>query len=290
MAPASLCPVCDGAMEVLRHDWLLQCAACGYLASRLAPSINAADILDEDRRAQALQDVRQRNFDTILDLLQPVTPRDARLLDVGCGHGWFLAAAAARGYRAVGIEPDRGIAELARSRAGDVRAGYFPEALRADDVFDVVTFNDVFEHLSDAGKVLSTVRAHLHAKGLLVINLPLSSGVFYRAADWLDRRGMGGPFGRMWQKGFPSPHVHYFNAPQLLRLARRHGFVPVSSARLQTLSWTGLRQRLRYDRSQSALATAVLLPAAGALVPVLRLLPPDIGVFVFSAGEAQVSP
>jgi SAM-dependent methyltransferase len=284
--PGGPCPVCDGSLAAHRHAWLLRCAHCKFLCSRLEPRLNAAKALEEDRRAEALHDIRRRNFAVVLDLIRELRPH-GRLLDVGCGHGWFLQQAAGRGYRGVGIEPDLEIAAVARSHGGEIRTGLFPAALGDGETFDVIAFNDVLEHMPNVSGVLRAARAHLRQDGLLVINLPLSSGVFYRIADLLDRIGIAAPFARMWQINFPSPHLSYFNAGQLIGLARRQGFRCLKSARLPSLTWNGLWQRLRYDRSQGILGAALLWLLLTPMVPILRLLPPDIGVFVFAADHVE---
>jgi SAM-dependent methyltransferase len=276
------CPICEGALAVSRHEWMLRCVDCGFLCSQLHPNLNDAKRgLDEHRRAAALRNVRQHNFAVLLDIIQASCP-SGLILEVGCGHGWFLQQAIARGYYGVGIEPDLEIAEIAKSRCGDIRTGSFPDAIRADEKFDIIAFNDVLEHIPAVDDVLTAARAHLRQSGLLVLNLPLSSGIFYRVADLLDRAGISGPLARMWQINFPSPHLSYFNAQQLITLAERQGFHRLKATHLRSLDWHGLWQRLRYDRSQSALGAATLWLLLMPIIPILHLLPPDVGVFLFA--------
>jgi len=286
--PGTRCPVCEGLLAAGRHEWLLRCANCGFLCSRLQPHLNAAEGIEENRRAEALRDVRQKNFAVLLDIIQ-ASCREGLLLDVGCGHGWFLQQAIARGYRGVGIEPDIQIAAIAQSHCSDIRTGLFPAALRGDEMFDVIAFNDVLEHMPAVDDVLSAVRAHLRQDGCLVINIPLSSGIFYRVADLFDRLGVSSPFARMWQINFPSPHLSYFNAEQLIGLAERQGFHCLKFAHLPSLTWNGLWQRLRYDRSQSTLLAAIWWLLLTPVVPILGLLPRDIGVFLFATERVGAS-
>src|SRR5207237_2662938 len=70
------------------------------------------------------------------DLLQTEgAPPPAALLDVGCGTGRLLAPLAARGFRVLGLEPERAYFERARARTRDlprveVRRGGFLEVTR----------------------------------------------------------------------------------------------------------------------------------------------------------------
>jgi SAM-dependent methyltransferase len=280
------CPVCDGGFAAQRYPWLRSCVACGFLSSTLDIRVNADNVpLDEDRRADALKALRMETFAIVLDALAAVgLARSASILDVGCAHGWFIQQAAARGYRAIGIEPDRAMAMLARGQGADVRIGLFPDALVAGETFDAVTFNDVLEHLPDVAAAIAAVRAHLTPGGFLVVNIPLASGFFYRLADALDRIGYRAPFERMWQFGFASPHRSYFTERQLIALAGRHGFAVAARQSLPSLRISGLWQRLRYDSSRSVVWALLMWPALVVMSPFIRLLPHDIGLLIFKAG------
>jgi SAM-dependent methyltransferase len=266
-----------------RGYWF-ECDACGHLSSNLAVSIGgrAERILDEAARLRALERLRRSNFARVLDALDVVSmPRRSRLLDVGCGHGWFLDAAVLRGYDAVGVEPDADLAALARARNHRVIDGFFPTALIPDDRFDVVTFHDVFEHMDAPRLVVSEVFNRLNPGGIVVVNLPSSRGALFRIARALDAVGMHGPFDRMWQRGFPSPHLSYFTPDGLASLFVREGFREVHRRSLQSLSTAGLWSRLRYDGARSVPTAAALWLALTLAHPLLSVLPPDIMLHVF---------
>lgn len=242
--------------------------------------------MNETVRESGLEHLRRRNFELVLDRLERVRPLDgARLLDVGCAHGWFLEAAARRGAAPVGIEPDTEIGEAARDRGLDVRSGFFPDALGADERFDVVAFNDVFEHLPDVERAVEACRRCLTPGGLLAVNLPLATGVFYRTADALDRVGVSGPFARMWQKGLASPHTGYFTQDQLRRLCERFDMVEVHRSTLPSIDRSGLWARLTYVRQVPRAASAVLWAALMAGAPLVSLAPADIGLQAFRRGD-----
>src|SRR5262245_4215371 len=126
----STCSVCGSASVRYRYNWLYRCMACGFFSSSLDVHINLSDLqIDEQKREYALHGLRVKNFETILDLLAESGLRpSARILDIGCGHGWFLSAARSRGYQPLGIEPDVRVAAMARATGAAVRTGYFPNA------------------------------------------------------------------------------------------------------------------------------------------------------------------
>lgn len=284
-----LCAACGSSLTPARQEWVRQCRRCGFLASTLVAHVNASDsAIDERSRERALQVLRRRNFERVLDALASAALRErGRILDVGCAHGWFLEAARARGYDAIGLEPDDAVADVARRQGTPVRSGFFPQGLEPGECFDAIVFNDVFEHLPHPERAMRAVRDRLAPGGLVAINLPIASGVFYRTASVLDRIGMHGPFDRMWQRGFPSPHISYFTQATLAALAASCGMEERWRGFLPSLEASGLWPRLRYDRTAGFLKSALTWSILRASIPVLSSMSPDIGIQIFTPARTE---
>lgn len=279
------CMVCTHQMNGPFRGYWFECTNCGFLASNLAPAIGqqeAHETIDEESRLQALQPLRESNFEQMLDRQARLTPTESlSLLEVGCGHGWFLQAAASRGYRTLGIEPDPVIAAHAKSIGLDVIEGYFPDALSPQARFDLIAFNDVFEHLPDPKSAALASFACLRPGGMLLLTLPSSKGALFRIARTLSALGFSGPLDRMWQRGFPSPHISYFHPQALASFLLGYGFREVYRGSLPSLSRAGLWKRLTYDRQTSRFKAALLFPMLYLLSPIIQLFPADISFQVF---------
>lgn len=272
------CPVCAHQLSLGLQSWHVQCSHCGYEGAGLEPKINqqaSHALIDEAAREDGLEQLRKANFARLLDEIAQVKGGGGRLLDVGCAHGWFLEMAAGR-YEVTGIEPDEVVASATRARGLPVRAGYFPQVLAADERFDVIVFNDVIEHIPDIRSVLAACHHHLRDGGLLVLNLPNSDGLFYRLSRLLSRLGVQGFFERLWQKDFPSPHVHYFNPRNLQQLLANTAFEQQRGGRLETLNRKGLYTRIAYSKENGALRNGIVYLGALGSIPFLRMLPADI--------------
>lgn len=278
------CIVCGDTTTHGLAPWHAACRACKYESAALAPTINDAQAhvqLNEADREAGLKAIRVENFKTIVALARRHAAPGARtLLDVGSAHGWFLDEAG-RQFEVLGMEPDDAIAARTRARGLPVRSGYFPDALAEGERFDVIVFNDVIEHIPDIRAALAACHARLNPDGILVLNLPNSSGFFYRLSKVLARLGWRGPFERLWQKGLPSPHVHYFQADNLAALVGQQGFTLQLREELPSVRAAGLLARMRCAGKTSALALYAEYAAVMMLLPVLRLFPSDIVVCVF---------
>ena len=286
------CVVCAAETGIGLSDWHSSCAACNYEGADLTGTINqqtAHALVDEHDREIALRQLRMHNFDTIVQKLSRLAPSSANtLLDVGSAHGWFLEQAMPR-FRVLGIEPDDAVSAKAAERGLPVRHGYFPDALRPEERFDVIVFNDVIEHIPDIHSALSACLDRLNQGGLLVLNLPSSRGFFYRLSKLFARLRWRGPFERMWQKDLPSPHVHYFDHQNLTNLVARHGFDEVETFSLPSLCTSGLLERLRFVGRINPVVLYAQYLAILSMMPIVNLLPSDIVVCIFRKRGAEAS-
>jgi SAM-dependent methyltransferase len=114
-------------------------------------------------RARAWADNEAQQIQTYEEALRrvPVAPGQ-RVLDVGCGSGVFLRAAANRGARTAGLDASEALLEIARERVPDAEltVGDMEFLPYEDDAFDLVTgFNSFFfaadmtAALREAGRV-----------------------------------------------------------------------------------------------------------------------------------------
>jgi 2-polyprenyl-3-methyl-5-hydroxy-6-metoxy-1,4-benzoquinol methylase len=244
-------------------SWSAQCSACGTWRSSLQPAIDSAALhepIDRAERIAGFKALRDANNERILDEIAALVPlRDKRLLDVGSAHGWFVEAASQRGLQAEGVEPEAEMVDYARAQGLNIRSGYFPSALVDDEQVDIISFNDVLEHIPDVDEVLGACARALPTGGVLSVNIPSAGGLAYRLARVLARVGFRGPYRRLWQHGLPSPHIHYFTPAALQRLIERHGFAVVRQRPLSSIRRDGLWARLHTISRPTASSVIVFL-------------------------------
>lgn len=128
----------------------------------------------------------QLKYDTARDELIDFVPQFARrLVDVGRGVGRFAEKlrSARPNLEIWGVEPDHGSARIARSFVDTMIEQSFAQALDKlpTGAFDVVTFNDVLEHLVDQREALDASRALLAPGGAVIASIP---NVRHRSVVW----------------------------------------------------------------------------------------------------------
>lgn len=117
---------------------------------------------------RSMRDAKNR-VTKLEDWLKP----GARVLDVGCGTGEFLKLAKDRGCEVVGIEPGSSYAAFARSEYGiDVINSPWQDAELPQASFDVITCNQVVEHLRDPMAALAAMSDWLKPEGVAYISVP----------------------------------------------------------------------------------------------------------------------
>lgn len=145
-----------------------------------------------------------------------------RLLDIGCGEGWLLAAAAGCGYAVRGLDFSHdGLARfhpqfLDRAQFGDAFE-LLEELIEAGETVDVCAMEHVLEHVVDPEALLARLPRLLAPGGVLAITVPNDFSPLQLAA-----RAAGAVERDFWVA--PPQHLNYFNAASLPPLLRRMGF------------------------------------------------------------------
>lgn len=272
------CPVCSSNLASGIQGWHSVCSGCGYEKAEFKPVINevsAHELVDESRREKGLRSLRVNNFKRLLKEIGFLKPTRGSLLDVGCAHGWFLEEAKKQ-YNVVGIEPDTYICETTQKRGLLVRSGYFPDVLNREEKFDIIIFNDVFEHMPNINNIIMQCWNHLNNDGLLVLNLPNSRGGFYKITKFFAKIGCPKPFDRMWQKSLPSPHLHYFCPATLSQLLQKNEFSVIKNGVLPAIRLSGLYSRINYTGGYGFIGNIIIYLLVLIFMPIVLFLSSDI--------------
>ena len=184
-----------------------------------------------------------------------------RLLDVGCGPGLFLSLARQKGWEVQGVDPSRKSVETARSVYGfPVQEGKIEEISFPDESFDVVTFWNVLDALSDPKGVLRKTRRFLKKGGILfvrVVNVRFHLSLY-----------------RLWEsmapeKGNRRPpvifHVHNFSESTLRQMLKQSGFEKIKVKNSLPTPGDPYQDSLRFSKKRVQLQKMLIRGVSEAL-------------------------
>ncbi|MGH9794414.1 MAG: class I SAM-dependent methyltransferase [Candidatus Acidiferrales bacterium] len=206
------CPLCGGEDARLlfeRDGWPVVRCSCAmvYLAKEISYREQSAQ--HEFSESYAQETERRRRASPLLHAisrfarkLKPPMPQrllgktlerrtSGRLLDVGCGDGSFLQAAA-RHFEVTGVEISAAMAERARQRVrgAAIHTGPLTEIALPDASFDVVTLFSVLEHEWRPLPALAVVARVLRRGGVAILKAPnfATWNRMIRGAEWCGIR------------------------------------------------------------------------------------------------------
>ncbi len=270
------------------------CKPCNYWGADLPVDIDSAgtdeDEISDEAYIASLEGLRVKNFGLILQQLKQQKSSSAlSILDVGCASGLFMRVANGQGYTVTGIEPNQQLYALTQKHGLKVTHEYFPPKAKLDEKFDVIIFNDVFEHIPDVHTILNSCSEYLNEDGLLILNLPNAEGLIFRFSRILAKLGMLGPWNRLWQVMFRTPHLHYFSFSALNKLVNQHGFIATKGKQdIATIEVTGLWSRLSVTRSASALfKNSVLFLGTLVLYPFILFAEKDTFFVIYQRSKIK---
>ncbi|MDZ7371003.1 MAG: class I SAM-dependent methyltransferase [candidate division KSB1 bacterium] len=224
------CPLCRSAQHKLfikvDAHLLLRCKRCGFVFHGNPPELAdeqqkyeryfSAPLIGEYRRDSSNADLRrlwhinQRRLEFIKSCAH-----GERLLDVGCGRGYFLHHARSFGFHPHGIDISSTAARYAAEQFGLSVNIADIEMQPIEGSFDVITLWHVLEHFHEPIRALQTLRQLLPRSGILIIEVPNLNDLKFRLA----------PPAYRWRGGnHPRLHRSFFTSKTLAFALNRAGF------------------------------------------------------------------
>jgi len=217
---------------------IYHCANCDlYFVDRS----NIGEALNKYYISQPLDNIylkdalgRRKAFRQVLQKMNYLNPEIKRLLDIGCGPGFFLAEAKSAGLDAWGLEISNESAKFAREKLGLLQVFQNEKELElaTPQLFDSITAFDFIEHALDPKEIFIKAHKKLKREGLLVATVPIIDSL---AAKLL---------GKKWHALVPS-HLNYFTFKSLENIYRPLGYSLVGKEwHWKYLSFSYLLKRL----------------------------------------------
>ncbi len=215
-----------------------KCGACKTLVTTQAPKINVTRVTDDERDfygkdywfshqeqnhgfpnilVRAREDLSNRCLFWLRHLLNHKLP-PGRSLEVGSGHGGFVALLRCIGFEATGLELSPWLVEFSR-KAFDVPIlqGPIEDQVIEPGSLDFIVVMDVLEHFPDPVATMRRCGSLLKPEGLLLIQTPM----FPEERTYADLVAHNDVFVKML---IGDEHIFLFSASSIRVLFGRLGY------------------------------------------------------------------
>lgn len=153
---------------------LVKCTDCGFVFMQQIPTAQELaahyNTYSYDRE-QYLSPITIKNYNILLDEFEKYRSTN-RLLDVGCGMGFFLEQAKKRGWEVYGTEYSPKAIEINRAKGINMLEGQLNSAAFTVKEFDVITSFEVMEHINNPLEEVKHINTLLRKGGLFYCTTP----------------------------------------------------------------------------------------------------------------------
>lgn len=191
MTNHSHCLICSSKklkpLEAYQKDFLHQCLDCGFVFSSQIPTEEELSKHYEGYgRNDYLSPVTIKRYHELLDDFEPYR-KNNKILDVGCGIGYFLEVAKARGWNVYGTEYTDKAIEICNSKGIKMTKGKLNSKDFQAEEFDIITSFEVLEHINNPIEELTHFNQILRKGGLVYLTTPnFNSLLRYRLKENYD--------------------------------------------------------------------------------------------------------
>jgi SAM-dependent methyltransferase len=231
--PCAICNQPRQGVELLYHlpDYdVLKCQCCGLVYVNQMFKSEKGEGIPEGYDAIYLP--AERSFlirsEHYLERIERVTgDNHGKILDVGCGVGYFLRIARERGWSVAGVDLDKAAVDIACQHGIDVRWETIEKMPFPDNEFDVVTMFNAIEHLPAPRIALNEVWRVLRPHGLFVLETPTDDfplkypiRLLYR----LSGSRITQPIRYLYSSKNTGGHVYRFSRETITKILEKAGF------------------------------------------------------------------
>jgi 2-polyprenyl-3-methyl-5-hydroxy-6-metoxy-1,4-benzoquinol methylase len=151
---------------------LCKCGSCGFVfAQKIPTEQELIEYYDGYGRNDYLSPVTIKRYNELLDAMEPFR-KSNKLLDVGCGIGYFLEVAKERGWEVHGTEYTDRAMEICTAKGIQMKQGKLDPANYEPGSFDVITSFEVLEHINNPLEETNNFNQLLRKGGLVYLTTP----------------------------------------------------------------------------------------------------------------------
>ena len=149
------------------------------------------------------------------EVIKQISWKSKKVLDVGCGTGFFAYRAVKKGSQVLGIDYSIEAIEIAKSQYSHPNLEFKNiDVSKIKEKFDVIVSNGTLEHMDEPLKTLKLFKKCLNPKGCIIITSP----------NWTNPRGyMLLTLWYLFKAPITLADLHYFTPIDFQNFAKKLG-------------------------------------------------------------------
>lgn len=215
------CPLCKSQKKTYQFSKLgfnlFECDDCKTAFFDRIPKV-ANDVYSSEAATQIAKTAYLSNKDyrrirfakervAMLERYSGKPVSQTKILDVGCGTGWFLEYAQEQGATCYGVELGTDLASYTAEYLGITVWNCDLTELDTTERFDVITMFDLIEHVEDPIQLINSAQKLLTTEGVIIVFTPHYDSVAIQIAK--EHSNLVAP----------AEHLSYFTKQSVLKLA-----------------------------------------------------------------------
>lgn len=193
---------------------LIKCTECGFVFMENIPSTKELDSYYNSYSYSTegyLSQITIKSYNLLLDEFEKYRSLN-KLLDIGCGRGWFLVEAQKRGWEVFGTEYSHTALKICKNNGIQTKEGGLDKNMFNYNMFDIVTSFEVIEHINTPQNEIKIVSNLLRKGGFFYCTTPNFNSILryylkekYNLIEYPE-------------------HLAYYTKTTLNKLIKKHGF------------------------------------------------------------------
>ncbi len=160
-------------MKGYEASYLVKCAECTFVFAQKIPTERELDdhYSKTYTREDYLSPITVKRYHQLLDRFEAYRSTN-KILDVGCGVGYFLDVAKERGWEVYGTEFTDESMKINSAKGFKMHQGKLNANNYESNSFDIVTSFEVIEHIHNPREEITQVKTILRSGGLFYCTTP----------------------------------------------------------------------------------------------------------------------
>ncbi|MBN4051517.1 asparagine synthase (glutamine-hydrolyzing) [bacterium AH-315-M05] len=170
------CVICQSSylkpLNTYKKVYLVKCTNCTFVFAQKIPSVDELiEHYNDYEEDKYLSPITVKRYNELLDSFE-IHRKTNRILDIGCGRGYFLKTARERGWDVFGTEYTDKAIRICSDKGIPMHQGQLNPSTYKTNFFDIITMFEVIEHINNPREEIKSIENILRPEGVFYFTTP----------------------------------------------------------------------------------------------------------------------